>query len=92
MTNERVVTAYATVNGYVGQFDYDEDLCDQSSVSKLCNGEFQTVIILDRSGSMGRHVKRFLNCILPHTLELLGYGTEDPVDLIMFDNQQTHDE
>ncbi|KAI9359955.1 hypothetical protein DFJ73DRAFT_773880 [Zopfochytrium polystomum] len=47
---------------------------------------FQTVIVLDISGSMGQNVGRLVTTILPRTLELLDYKPTDPLTVVTFES------
>jgi hypothetical protein len=46
----------------------------------------KTIVILDRSGSMGNEVKRIINEILPPLFKNLGYSPEDKITIITFDS------
>lgn len=57
---------------------------NSSTPSKLLN---ETVIILDRSGSMGGSVYKIVHSILPKFFELLNYDPESTFSLIAFECQ-----
>lgn len=46
-----------------------------------------TIVILDRSGSMGDEVERFVNRILPTVFEKLDYDQNEKIYLITFDSE-----
>ena len=48
--------------------------------------EVQTVIILDRSGSMGMFSSKMVNDVFPLMLKELGYKDDDKITLVTFDS------
>lgn len=75
---------YKTFNGYLGKINL-EDINVQSDI-KINVEQPPFIIILDRSGSMGHHVKNIVNNILPEILNRLGYSNTDKIRLITFDS------
>ncbi|XWV26343.1 hypothetical protein QJ857_gp0731 [Tupanvirus soda lake] len=72
-------TVYPTFEGYLAKVFVPEGLTKTKS---KCN----TVVILDRSGSMGSNVARIYNSILPSVFEKLDYSPNDNISTICFDN------
>lgn len=54
--------------------------------TSACSKMVQTVVILDRSGSMGSSVRKIVNDVLPTFFNLLDYRPDDTVHLITFDS------
>lgn len=70
-------------DAYICSINVDNsDGDDKSSKQRL----LQTVIILDRSGSMGQSVHRVVNELLPQFFKQLQYSPEDTIHLITFDS------
>lgn len=70
-------------NGYICSINVDkQDEFVKQSKQKL----LQTVIILDRSGSMGQSVHRVVNEMLPLFFKQLHYSPDDIIYLITFDS------
>ena len=61
---------------------------DYSNESKEIN--FNLLFILDRSGSMGRHVEQIIGSVLPNLLSKLKYGLDKKFHLITFDSVVEH--
>lgn len=68
-----------TENEFIGTVDFEKLAAKEDTTS------FETVIILDRSGSMGQAVPRVTNKILPMVLSKLSYSSKKTVHLITFD-------
>lgn len=57
-------------------------------INEHCKSEpFETIIILDRSGSMGNWVELMVNTAIPNFLIKLGYKSKDTITLIVFDDK-----
>ncbi|XP_037027479.1 uncharacterized protein LOC119068126 [Bradysia coprophila] len=70
-------------DGYICSMNVDiRDECVASLKQRL----LQTVIILDRSGSMGQSVHRVVNEMLPIFFKRLHYSPDDIIHLITFDS------
>ena len=83
---------YPCLDSFVGKFvlpfetDQNEGKCDQASNASNTSGATQTVVILDRSGSMGNEVSRITSRLLPAMFRKLRYKDEDQIVLITFDS------
>jgi hypothetical protein len=73
-----LLKAYKSNEGYIGKID-------PSELSGGTDTNVKFIVILDRSGSMGSNVKKFVNTILPRVLEKLNMKNVD-IDLIDFDD------
>lgn len=60
---------------------------DTSSNQNLEQKNVETVIILDKSGSMGLSVIKIIRKILPKFFEILKYDPEQEINLIAFESQ-----
>jgi len=67
---------------YFGKIKINEDLIKESS-SFL---DLETIIILDRSGSMGSSTYDIVKKILPKLFQKLGYTEKEKINLITFSN------
>ena len=67
---------------YLGKIKINEDLIKESS-SFL---DLETIIILDRSGSMGSSTYDIVKKILPKLFQKLGYTEKEKINLITFSN------
>ena len=67
---------------YLGKIKINEDLIKESS-SFL---DLETIIILDRSGSMGSSTYDIVKKILPKLFQKLGYTEKEIINLITFSN------
>ena len=65
---------------YLGKIKINEDLIKESS-SFL---DLETIIILDRSGSMGSSTYDIVKKILPKFFQKLGYSEQEKINLITF--------
>lgn len=63
----------------------DMNLNDKKEENKSLSSFIETIIILDRSGSMGQSVPRLYNKVIPSMLKKLGYSDSDQVYIITFD-------
>ncbi|KAJ3405493.1 hypothetical protein HDV05_006539, partial [Chytridiales sp. JEL 0842] len=80
---------YRTYKGFMGVMNYSETplsnkTCTSSSSSRLSN--VVTVIVLDKSGSMGRSVVDLVTIILPAMLRKLGYEDNHNITIITFES------
>lgn len=57
-----------------------------SSLEKV-NSKVETVVILDRSGSMGKSVYKIVHSVLPKFFEYLSYDPETVINLIAFESR-----
>ena len=79
--------------GLIGQLTTPSPSSSASSTASLpfkkgfAHDGLLTVVILDRSGSMGDQVSRMLLRILPDWMAALGYAPEESIHLVMFDTQ-----
>ncbi|XWV25083.1 hypothetical protein QJ856_gp0694 [Tupanvirus deep ocean] len=79
MENYISATVYPTFDGYFAKVFVPEGI---TKTKNKCN----TVVILDRSGSMGHNVAKIYNSILPSVFEKLDYSPEDTITTISFDS------
>jgi len=63
------------------------DIPNTKSSSNIANSSVETVVILDRSGSMGGAVPYIVNYILPRFFKLLSYDPETIINLITFESK-----
>lgn len=86
MNSDLELFVYPNENGFIGQLwldSYDDNKMNESYLSKA---NVYTIVILDRSGSMGNSVARIVNQILPDVLKSLDYNENEKITLITFDN------
>ncbi|KAG5666642.1 hypothetical protein PVAND_014658 [Polypedilum vanderplanki] len=69
-----------------GEFIASVELKNQDSIQKKPK-KVETVVILDRSGSMGNSVYKIVHSILPKFFELLSYDPESSFHLIAFESR-----
>lgn len=74
--------------GYIGKLDY-APLATTASAAPISSptASVHTIVVLDRSGSMGNNVERLVNRVLPQLFERLQYAAQDPITLFAFDNE-----
>lgn len=83
-----IVDLYPLDKEYVGEVTIDEGVHNEATNS-LC----QTIIIMDRSGSMGNQVSRIINRVLPLFFSKLYYRPANVIQLITFEsNSALHTE
>ncbi|KAI9004689.1 hypothetical protein BC832DRAFT_615064 [Gaertneriomyces semiglobifer] len=75
---------YKTYRGYIGQLSIE---APQERESKTLP---TPVLIVDISGSMGKHASRLICKLLPETLKRLGYASDHTVHLITFASEAVH--
>lgn len=73
------LNVYPSRNEFIGQFSIDD-------VPNSSETNYQTIVILDRSGSMGKTVERVTTEILPLFFSKLSYRKENEIHLITFDS------
>lgn len=73
-----VITLSPLKKDYIAEVTIDD-------VSSSSSSSYQTVVILDRSGSMGKQVGRMINRILPSTFQKLSYKKLNMIYLITFE-------
>jgi Mg-chelatase subunit ChlD len=71
---------YPNDSFYIGKIKINDDLIKESS-SFL---DLETIIILDRSGSMGSTTYDIVKKILPKFFQKLGYSEKEKINLITF--------
>jgi len=84
MTDELDLFVYPSANGYIGKLTLNNIESNSYLVTK---SNVSTVVLLDRSGSMGNSVARFVNQILPKLFKQLNYDSNENMTLITFDSQ-----
>lgn len=79
--SSQTIKLYPLNNEFIASFQFklDESLINQRLM--------ETVIILDRSGSMGYYVEEIITKILPKFFENLNYDPESVINLIAFESQ-----
>ena len=77
------IRVHKSLDGFMGTMNVPDELKGTSSSTTQLP---YPIVILDRSGSMGRSVPRLVNHILPDALCRLGYKDEDFMHLITFDS------
>lgn len=76
---------YPIDNDYIACLDTSSSTAEQSKKFH----RVETVIILDRSGSMGRSVYKIIHSVLPKFFDLLSYDPETVITLIAFESSTT---
>ncbi|CAF4880464.1 unnamed protein product [Rotaria sp. Silwood1] len=86
MNSDLELFLYPNENGFIGKLTLN--LSDDSNINEslLSKSNVYTIVILDRSGSMGNSVPRFVNEILPLIFKSLNYDNNDIITLITFDS------
>jgi hypothetical protein len=83
---------YPCLDSFIGKFvlpseaDQSGKKCDQVGDASNVSGATQTVVILDRSGSMAGEVRRVTTKLLPAVFRKLRYKEDDRIVLITFDS------
>ena len=80
--NEFKIQLHKCKGGYVGELNIPKKIQKTKEVSLV-----ETIIILDRSGSMGQEVNKIVTQIIPKVLQGLNYDDSKPVHLITFDSE-----
>lgn len=73
---------FKTFDGYVGKLNLSKEVAQSSKES----GSVETIIVLDKSGSMDIQVNRIVTQILPGVFRNLGYQDNDSFTIVAFDN------
>lgn len=73
-------------NEYVATINIGADKCKVQST----DDDITTIVILDRSGSMGDSARRIVNEILPEVFALLSYDNSKIIHLITFESVTEH--
>ncbi|CAF1103902.1 unnamed protein product [Didymodactylos carnosus] len=86
MASDLELFLYPSETGFIGKLALNT--LDDLSITetRLSNSNVSTIVILDRSGSMGNSVPRFVNRILPQIFKTLDYAKDDIITLITFDS------
>ena len=71
---------YPNNSFYIGKIKIDDELIKESSSFS----DLETIIILDRSGSMGSSTYDIVKKILPKFFQKLGYSEQEKINLITF--------
>ena len=77
---------YPNENGFIGKLSLNLSNDTKANDRLLTKSNISTIVILDRSGSMGNSVPRFVHQILPSIFKSLNYADNDPIILITFDS------
>ncbi|CAF3331798.1 unnamed protein product [Rotaria sp. Silwood2] len=86
MNSDLELFLYPNENGYIGKLALNISNDNNINESLLSKSNVSTIVILDRSGSMGNSVPRFVNKILPDIFTSLNYSDNDIITLITFDS------
>ncbi|CAF0914678.1 unnamed protein product [Rotaria sordida] len=79
--SELELCLYSNETGFIGKLSLTTS--DETLLSKL---KVATIVVLDRSGSMGNFVSRFVNRILPRIFKTLDYANDQIITLITFND------
>lgn len=79
-TKRNQLEVYPLADGYICSINVE------SNAEYATPKEVQTVIILDRSGSMGQSVHKIMNEVLPIFFDRLNYNPDDTIYVITFDS------
>lgn len=86
MASDLDLFLYPNENGFVGKLSLNTSNDSKINDRLLAKSNISTIVILDRSGSMGNSVPRFVNQILPDIFKSLNYADNDTITLITFDS------
>jgi Mg-chelatase subunit ChlD len=86
MTSNLDLYLYPNEVGFIGKLTLNTSDDVKTNGRLLTKSNISTVVILDRSGSMGNSVPRFVNQILPDIFKSLNYAANDTITLITFDS------
>ncbi|CAF1283955.1 unnamed protein product [Rotaria sordida] len=86
MNSDLELFLYPNENGYIGKLTLNISNDSNINENLLSKSNVSTIVILDRSGSMGNSVPRFVNKILPEIFKSLNYNDADIITLITFDS------
>jgi hypothetical protein len=84
---------HESINGYIGKISIDTNILSSAdsyninSVNTTSSGNVETIVILDRSGSMGADAPRLANQIIPAVFNNLGYDESSKLFLIAYDDK-----
>lgn len=86
MSSDLELFVYPNENGFIGKLTLDLSYKSHTNDNLLSKSNVYTIVVLDRSGSMGDFVPRFVNRILPNIFRILNYDNNDVITLITFDS------
>ncbi|UJR09050.1 hypothetical protein I4U23_013298 [Adineta vaga] len=86
MTSDLNLFLYPNENGFIGKLALNTSENANIKENLLSKSKISTIVILDRSGSMGNSVPRFVNQILPSVFKILDYNVNEIITLITFDS------
>lgn len=86
MSSNLNLYVYPNENGLIGKLSLNLSNDTKYNDRLLTKSNVCTIVVLDRSGSMGNSVPRFVNQILPSIFKSLDYGDNDRINLITFDS------
>jgi hypothetical protein len=84
---------HESINGYIGKISVDVnelakvDNYNINSVNPPSYGHVETIVILDRSGSMSADAPRLTNQIIPNVFASIGYDDSAKIFLIAYDDK-----
>ena len=87
MASNLELCLYPNSNGYIAKLLLDKSSGEQKiNETLLSKSKVSTIVLLDRSGSMGNSVPRLVNQILPKIFRILNYPEDEIITLITFDS------
>ncbi|CAM4895296.1 unnamed protein product [Rotaria socialis] len=86
MNSDLKLFLYPNENGFIGKLALNLSNDNNANENLLSKSNVYTVVILDRSGSMGSSVPRFVNQVLPDIFKSLNYDKNEMITLITFDS------
>ena len=87
MASDLELSLYPNGSGYIAKLLLDKSSGEQKVNERLLSkSKVSSIVILDRSGSMGNSVPRIVNKILPQIFRILNYPEDEVITLITFDS------
>ena len=84
ISNDIQLEVYQSLDNYIGKVYISNDLVKQN----ISHSKLGTIVVLDRSGSMGSTFFKLMNRILPNIFRKLGYHEDSPViSLVTFESK-----
>jgi hypothetical protein len=72
-------------SGYIATVDIGDN--EKGPMKYRSEKLYETIIVLDRSGSMDEYFRKLITKVLPEFFKLLSYNSEDEIHLITFDSR-----
>ena len=84
ITGNLKLEVYRSVNNYIGKIVIPDPLVKEN----ISHSKLGTIVVLDRSGSMGSTFFKLINRILPKVFNKLGYYENEPIiNLVTFESK-----